>query len=148
MSGNLSKLIRGQLLGHVIILSQSETSIQVMWLLSADQRPVTTRDHPQPIRGQYPGQVITLDQSEAIIQLSRSRDHFQPIRGQMLTQDPGLGKWCLEAASSLCLWKKTWIYYSKTKYVQYHNWVAHDWYYLEKISLCPGQKTAQYSGLV
>ena len=48
--------------------SQSETSILVMWSLSANQRPVSRSCDPsQPIRGQYPGHVINLSQSEASI---------------------------------------------------------------------------------
>ena len=89
-----SRPIRGQYPGHVITLSQSEASIQVMWSVSTNQRPVSRScDHSRPIRGQYPGHVITLDQSEASIQVmwylstnqrpvSRSCDHSRPIRGQ------------------------------------------------------------------
>ena len=51
-----SQPIRGQYLGHVITLSQSEASIQVMWSLLANLRPVFRAcDHSQPIRSQYLG---------------------------------------------------------------------------------------------
>ena len=60
-----SQPIRGQYPGHVITLHQSEASIQVMWSLSTNQRPVSRScDHSRPIRGQYPGHVITLHQSD------------------------------------------------------------------------------------
>ena len=81
--------------GRTCALDQSGTSIQVMWSLSTNQRPVSRScyhsrpirpegapalstnqrpvsrscDHSRPIRDQYQGHVITLDQSETSIQV-------------------------------------------------------------------------------
>ena len=71
----------------LITLRHSEATIQVIWSLSVNQRPVTrSLDHSQPIRSKCPGHMITLSQSEASIQVTwslstnqrpvfRSRDH-------------------------------------------------------------------------
>ena len=86
--------IRDQYLGHVISIVQSERSIQVMWQVLSNQRPVfKSCDKYCPIRDQYSSHVTSIVQSETSIQVKwsvlsnqrevfRSRDQYCPIRGQ------------------------------------------------------------------
>ena len=60
--------IRGQYSGHVIIIIQSQASIQVTWSVWANHKSVfRSRDQYCPITGQYLGHVISFVQSELSI---------------------------------------------------------------------------------
>ena len=49
-------------------ISQLETSIQVAWSLSANQRPVSrSRDVSESVRGQYPGHVINKEEGDVLV---------------------------------------------------------------------------------